>query len=788
MSLYQVTCYSGRRKIRLENYADLIISDSDTNIIGIRFGGYPERVTAMTDVIAAGSTVNVLCDKQLLTFTSKKMSNFTRKTSHDGIYAESFMLLKNSDVRIIEKLEENEEKLPRTMYIFCKTDNKNELFEELDRKLSVPLIPEFGGYLIDNLLQKKMLQKLTIYSHNVELAAYKLTVKDDESDVIKILADGLKSGEISIPGDFHGKDIFHDISGFSDYLKQFGTLIAERIKTTFNPLFEPESETFCDRLNMVNQHVKKHASYELFNTQLASAEGLKRGLDKTKLSMIVAECGTGKTKIGAAALFAHQKKKAFNVVISPSHVTDKWVRELNETVPNCYARVIESFQELDKMREIFNKGNKSVYCVISKEKARDGYMKAPSVVWNRVKKAFVCPCCDEIQLMPYFENGEKYMVNADCFFYARETNLNHKCTNKNCQNVLWSAINPDLLDTNKMPLGAASAWVKISDYGFVHREFAWRYLLKPMLPEKYKEDLQRLIDNPNVVMPTKGAYRRYPLSLYIKKKIKKIDGLIIDELHEYSGDSGQGMAMAEIAKSAKKVIAMTATLINGYSKGMFYLLFRLAPRLMKLDEQNYTKSTDFCKQYGVVEKVVTLEKTQINSMSKGQRSSVREKFLPGVSPLVYTRFLLDNAVFLSLTDMGKELPDYEEIPIAVQMTFDVEKEYETLRKELLEIMKRDKRIGQRIMSSYLNLLTAYPDQPYGQPPILNPFNKEEVLVSPQDIGDFNSVLPKDEDVLKLVESKAKAGERVIIFTSWVRLDSREKLKNCCYKRASKLQF
>ena len=33
-----------------------------------------------------------------------------------------------------------------------------------------------------------------------------------------------------------------------------------------------------------------------------------------------------------------------------------------------------------------------------------------------------------------------------------------------------------------------------------------------MLPKKYRNDLQRLKDNPNVVMPTKGAYRRYPLS------------------------------------------------------------------------------------------------------------------------------------------------------------------------------------------------------------------------------------------------------------------------------------
>ena len=41
--------------------------------------------------------------------------------------------------------------------------------------------------------------------------------------------------------------------------------------------------------------------------------------------------------------------------------------------------------------------------------------------------------------------------------------------------------------------------------------------------------------------------------------------------------------------------------------------------------------------------------------------------LPGVSPLVFSRFLLEKTAFLSLSDMGKALPSYEEIPIACEM-------------------------------------------------------------------------------------------------------------------------
>ena len=52
---------------------------------------------------------------------------------------------------------------------------------------------------------------------------------------------------------------------------------------------------------------------------------------------------------------------------------------------------------------------------------------------------------------------------------------------------------------------------------------------------------------------------------------------------------------------------------------------------------------------------------------------------------MYSRFLMENAVFLSLADMGKELPDYEEIPLPVQMPDQVWEEYERLEKEMDEI-------------------------------------------------------------------------------------------------------
>lgn len=181
----------------------------------------------------------------------------------------------------------------------------------------------------------------------------------------------------------------------------------------------------------------------------------------------------------------------------------------------------------------------------------------------------------------------------------------------------------------------------------------------------------------------------------------------------------------------------------------------------------------------MVEDVYEVDLSEYNAASKATRRKIREKYLPGISPIVYSRFLLENAVFLSLNDMGKELPDYEEIPVKCWMEENVSKEYDRLEKEFKRISRTYPEIGSRIMAIYLNLLSAYPDQPYGHEPVYNPLSKgreeEEPLIIPQDTSDAMAAQPKDNEVLKLVQRKIAAGERVIIYTAWTRLDTQTKL-------------
>ena len=149
------------------------------------------------------------------------------------------------------------------------------------------------------------------------------------------MEDGLKSGAISIPGATVGLNPLDEINSITEYLNTFGVTVAERIKKLFVPLFDPATESLSPEVLAINQYIEDHAGYPLYDAQLAVAEAIKRQLERSKVGLIVAECGSGKSKIGAvsiaataAGLLSHQMSvkvsKTFNLILCPSHVTEKW--------------------------------------------------------------------------------------------------------------------------------------------------------------------------------------------------------------------------------------------------------------------------------------------------------------------------------------------------------------------------------------------------------------------------------------------------------------------------------
>lgn len=775
--------------LKLCCYADTIVykqKEDRCTLAAIRFGGYPEQVRALSDAIGGGATLDVDFGTEICKMDTLKQ-RYAKQITQGEIYAEATIYITDREEQEKQQLDDEKqtkiETPEKTSYIFCESSDKKALFDEIDKRAAVPLIPEFTDYLLESLERKGILNRLTVKSETEQFEAWELLSTSGDKNIIAVVEDGLKQGAIAIPqADIRSAEIFSSIDTVSQYLKEFGVTIADRIKSRFHPLFDPTAEQLSNEILAINANIRRNTGYSLYNAQLAVAESVKRKVDKNEPAIIVAECGSGKTKIGLTALCASHaakgKTKTFNVVMCPSHITKKWVREIEESVPYAVGNVIKSISELKRFYHEYQKksNDKTFFAVISKEKARDGYMHRPAVMWNAVKRGLCCPVCGGVIEEELCDAGQRYRVTASPDFFRKENRKNHRC--KLCGNMLWTALD----------VQAQTEWIKISDWGFVHRRFPMT-AIHLARPEKVKEQMTELAKYPNENYTAAGAHRRFPLSTYIKKKMgNKIDGFIADELHQYSKDSGQGEAMAEIAGVAKQFVGMTATLINGYASGIFYLLYRIVPNLMQLDRQSYHAPLEFCKEYGVVESVYEVENTY-NSNRRSVKKKVRERMLPGVSPIVYSKFLLENAVFLSLADMGKELPEYEEIPIQLAMDSEVQAEYEILEHRFREIMQKDRKTAKKILSSYLNLLTVYPDQPYGHKPVIDPFTGEP-LVQARDLSSYETAVSKvtaqkDLEVLSLVDRKLSAGENVLIYTSWVRIDTQQKLLQILNERGYK---
>ena len=422
------------------------------------------------------------------------------------------------------------------------------------------------------------------------------------------------------------------------------------------------------------------------------------------------------------------------MILCPSHVANKWAREIGETLPDTAGVVVRSNTELDRLYELYEKGDKSIYAIISKEKARDGFMKQPAVIWNRQKTGVPLPGLPggpSRRRSRRTASGTR--ARSTSFSSARRTAETTSAATA-CGSPLWAPVNP----------GHAGEWVKFGAYGWIHRRLAAEHLTKTK-HEPTLEQIRTVAENPDGYYPTVGACRRYPMSAYIKRKYKgKLDGCIVDELHEYNNDSGQGDAMAEIFSAADRVIGMTATLINGYSSGIFHLLYRVCPGLMMQDGKRHSAPADFDAEYGVVENTYE-EDEQIMPSTAGPTGGRREAgSCPGVSPLVYSRFLLEQTAFLSLSDMGKDLPDYEEIPIPLRYGRGGRRGVQAHREHLAGDPE-NRRKGRKALPLW-PISTCSPSTRTSltvQPPIVDP-ESGEPLVEPLDMGDFDTIGAKEQ--------------------------------------------
>jgi hypothetical protein len=166
--LSQITYSDADQGLRLSCYADTFVyhkaSGSERNLVAMRFGGYPEQVKAMADVLRKGAGVEAVIENHSIILRAQHNA-YKRSVTHDGIYAEGTMLAlddESGEMEEDEQMEVENPKAKRKMYIFCDEGDTNSLYAELDKKTSIPLIPEFKDYILEECFKQRILVQLEV--------------------------------------------------------------------------------------------------------------------------------------------------------------------------------------------------------------------------------------------------------------------------------------------------------------------------------------------------------------------------------------------------------------------------------------------------------------------------------------------------------------------------------------------------------------------------------------------------------------------------------------------------
>ena len=260
--------------------------------------------------------------------------------------------------------------------------------------------------------------------------------------------------------------------------------------------------------------------------------------------------------------------------------------------------------------------------------------------------------------------------------------------------------------------------------------------------------------------------RRFPLSDYIKKYLKGyFDFYIADEVHELKGGAtAQGNSFGALSSACKKTIALTGTLLGGYADDIFYVLYRLSPKTIKDEDIDYNNVSKWMAKYGVLERV-TKCRPEDNVFSKGKRKYTILKRKPGVSPMIFSKHLLDKCVFLSLEDIAPDLPLISEEVIRIKMDEELEDAYRELEGQLSSAVKSALSKGSKaLLGAYLNSLLSYPDRPFDNEPIVYP-QTEEIVATPLNLPK-NKIYNKERKLLELVKEEVSKGRGVFTYCQY----------------------
>ena len=553
-----------------------------------------------------------------------------------------------------------------------------------------------------------------------------------------------------------GIQVIQDVKGLSEFMKAHGEKIAAHVLETYKPLYnlDPTQKevTVLDALGTRRKPLPGQERAGLLPAQRHAAAALARSIRKNGVANCQAEMGTGKTTISTGVLELLDAYPA--IVLCPPHLVPKWIREIEEVIPDAHARelrrigrnsdevydandvrdFLEQYQQASETAQRTGGAKPKWVAIVAHTSAKFGAGWQPAVITRKARDpltgkfvdACACPGC-----------GKVVMVEKDGFFVPVTDTDELAEKRQFCHNRVpgWEL---DADGRTKLDANGDSVW-------------GTRPCGTPLFEFN-------------------GA-RRHSISEYITKHAKgSFKLLIADEVHQFkSKSSDRGVAFHQLVTSTKWTLTLTGTFFGGKSTSIFWLLHRLNHGVRR--DFAFHDEKRWARLYGVLETTRRRRRNDdadedgVYTGNRRYRNQAKEQ--PGVSPAIVSR-LLDTTIFLSLKDLNMAMPAYKEEVVALDMLDDQGQQYHNMDRSLKQLAVQ----SSRYLSTWLQWSLARPN---------SAFRDEVVVVDEVDDEDGKSIrkvplmelpainpnghkwLPKENWLADFCKIEKQQGRKVLIY-------------------------
>jgi hypothetical protein len=633
-----------------------------------------------------------------------------------------------------------------------------------------PLMPLRRGHiamvlaagLLDNMVVERKGQKLLVKGRLYKVQE-DVTDKKDREQHIQRTRERFRASITTLDLNTCEMATLDSETALRAWLTEWQGELARKIVDTFKPLHRMSYDGLPHFDNIIAAH-SRHRRLPgrqrngLFEAQKQVTAALtRRFLSGADFAVIQATMGTGKTTIAASLADVlkkyHANGKPFPVIVTcPPHLVQKWIREVSEVVPMAHAVEVRRSGDLEKyVRQLHNLAPTILsVAVVSSEMLKLGSGWTPAVVRQRGRYKRL------VEARPG-QRPHDQIERLDTFACSRcgQTVYERDETGR----PLYPIIDPAYFSSGRRK---CDALVKVweSDPQGKGRRGHWKEVVcgEPLYQEWRGQWIKPERDGFGNLLPLPEV--RYPIAEYIKRRYKRFFELaVVDEVHEMKGQStDRGHAFGTLVQASKRTLAMTGTLFGGFATSLFYLLHRLDGRLGS--EFTWSDGQRFAGLYGVLERIVKYNGDDPDRDDYGhytglRRRSTRVVERPGISPALVTR-LLDSTVFLTLEDLGFELPRYTEHPVILPMISgngdepDQAEVYKSLHDDLLAAAKEN----WSLMSEYLQTTLAWPNACW---------RDEETSLGIVPALSADRLYPKEEWLVEKCLEEKRQGRKVLVY-------------------------